>query len=97
MIVERIFQYPKPGCRDDLVELIKAEGQRSPSPHVHAVRIYSLDVGCSAPIAQEFEFESCEEREFWRVWEDARGTEFGKEWIQLVFRSITRETRNLQT
>ena len=97
MIVERIFQYPKPGCGDDLVELIKAEGQRFSSPHLHAVRIYSGDIGCSAPISQEFEFESYEERgQFWRDWENARGADFGKEWAPLVSQTFSRETWNLE-
>ena len=67
MIVERVFHYPKVGCGRDLVKLF-VENSRSLNPHVHAIRVYSSEVGCSAGVAMDLEFESYKERE--RFWAD---------------------------
>ena len=67
MIVQRVSYYPKLGCMGKLVRLTRAEMQRFPAPH--AGRLYGIDLGCSAPVAMELEFENYDEREkFWAAW-----------------------------
>ena len=77
MIVERVSYYPKPGLWDELLELLKTERQQSPIPAPHAACIYSLNLGSTAPIVMEFEFESYAKREkHWSDWGAPRGAEF---------------------
>ena len=98
MIVQRISYYPKPGCGRDLVKLF-VENQRSSDPHVHASRVYSLEVGCSAGVAIEIEFESNGERE--KFWTDFRADpEFASlmgKYRALIGHPLTNEIWNLET
>jgi hypothetical protein len=69
MLVQRFFYYPKPGHNTEMLDLLQAELQRFPSPHLHASRLYSYPTGNSASFAIEFEFESRDEAEkFWTGW-----------------------------
>ena len=96
MIVERYLHYPKPGRRGELVDLILAERQRFPGPH--AVRLYSHNVGSSAPVALELEFESYGEREkHWAAWQADPGTAaFLEKLNETTHRYWTNEIWNLE-
>ena len=96
MIVERMFHYPKPGRRSDLVKLLKADKQQFPPPH--GSRVYSHNTGCSAPVSQDFEFESHEERgKFWADWWVDPGTSaFLEKYNKISNRYYTNELWTLE-
>ena len=97
MIVERVSHFPKLGRSNDLVKLL-TKGPSS-NPHLHAFRVYSLDLGSSAPVAMELEFESYGEREkFWADWWADPGASAGlEEYWGLVDRRMIAETWDLET
>ena len=87
------------GRLNDLLDWIKANKQRALSnPHLHARRVYSLDVGCSAPIAVELEFESYAERDnFWAAWfADPEPVAGAGDFWELIDRYWTSETWKLE-
>ena len=93
MIVERVFHYPKAACWSELRALMAAEMQRFSSPHVRSMRLYSDDVGCSAPLAQDLEFDDYGERDrFWIAWSTDEGTAaFRTKYLEMVIRPFESE------
>ena len=66
---------------------------------MHAFRVYSLDLGSSAPVAMELEFESYGEREkFWADFGADPETPAGfEQYWALVDRQMISETWDLET
>ena len=99
MIVERLFHHPTPGPGrySEFQELLKEEIQRVSSPHLHAVHLYADDIGCSAPFAQDLEFDSLAQRDkFWEgYFADPEGRAFRKKYFGLIDRYNTSEIWNI--
>lgn len=97
MIVERVSHYPRLGRHNDLVKLF-ADAPPFSNPHVHAIRVYLLDLGSSAPLVMELEFESYGEREqFWADFGADPGTPAGFEkYWGLVDHRMVSETWKLE-
>ena len=95
MIVVRYFHYARSGRREELVELIRAEIQGHPGPH--AVRLYSCEFGCSAPVTSEIEYESLEESNRYRAdfVADPGTATYREKYNEMVSRHWTSELWNL--
>jgi hypothetical protein len=85
MIVERISVQAKPGCRDAVLEMLKAEREEMDDPG--RMRILSFHTGGSwNTIIYELTSENIEaSEEAWRAWQARPDlAEFMQDWHQIV-------------
>jgi hypothetical protein len=89
----------KRGCRNELIELVKAERAKDDNLNhrIYNHRIYTSHIGPGDLLVQEFEFENLGELEkSWAEWfADPETTEFRQKWSELVEHWVSTEVWHL--